>query len=115
MTGSFRCCGVRVDGIGPENAVRTLLESRYGVARGAHLCNSYTLALALRDPNYREDLNAGHLNFADGRRSAWEVYEAVAAEALSAGEWYYGRVTPQDVQAALDAAAAKGAFTVRKR
>jgi Zn-dependent M28 family amino/carboxypeptidase len=54
-------------------------------------------------------------NFADGRRSAWEVYEAVAAEALSAGEWYYGRVTPQDVQAALDAAAAKGAFTVRKR
>jgi hypothetical protein len=54
-------------------------------------------------------------NFAAGRRSAWEVYEAVAAEALSAGEWYYGRVTPQDVQAALDAAAAKGAFTVRKR
>ncbi len=55
------------------------------------------------------------LNFADGRRSAWEVYEAVAAEALSAGEWYYGRVTPQDVSAALDAAAAAGAFTVRKR
>jgi hypothetical protein len=55
------------------------------------------------------------LNFSDGRRSAWEVYEAVAAEALSAGEWYYGRVTPQDVSAALDAAAAAGAFTVRKR
>jgi hypothetical protein len=54
-------------------------------------------------------------NFADGRRSAWEVYEAVAAEALSAGEWYYGRVTPQDVLSALDAAAAGGAFTVRKR
>ena len=35
------------------------------------------------------------LNFADGRRSAFEVYEAVAAEALSAGEWYYGRVTPE--------------------
>jgi hypothetical protein len=54
-------------------------------------------------------------NFADGRRSAWEVYEAVAAEALSAGEWYYGRVTPPDVLAALDAAAKVGAFTVRKR
>ena len=36
------------------------------------------------------------LNFADGRRSAFEVYEAVAAEALSAGEWYYGQVTPAD-------------------
>lgn len=55
------------------------------------------------------------INFADGRRSAWEVYEAVAAEALSAGEWYYGRVTPQQVSAALEAAAAGGAFTVRKR
>ena len=55
------------------------------------------------------------LNFADGRRSAFEVYEAVAAEALSAGEWYYGRVTPKDVLEVLDAGAAAGAFTVRKR
>jgi hypothetical protein len=55
------------------------------------------------------------LNFADGRRSAWEVYEAVAAEALSAGEWYYGRVTPPDVLAVLESAAAAGAFSVRKR
>jgi N-acetylglucosaminyldiphosphoundecaprenol N-acetyl-beta-D-mannosaminyltransferase len=43
-----------------------LLDSRYGEARGAHLCNSYTLALALRDPAYRDELNRGHLNFADG-------------------------------------------------
>jgi hypothetical protein len=53
-------------------------------------------------------------NFADGRRSAWDVYEAVAAEALSAGEWYYGRVRPADVLDALEKAAAAGAFTVRK-
>ena len=33
-------------------------------------------------------------NFADGRRSALEVYEAVAAEALSAGRWYYGNGDP---------------------
>jgi hypothetical protein len=52
-------------------------------------------------------------NFSDGRRSAYEVYEAVAAEALSAGEWYYGRVTPKDVLDALEKAAAAGAFTVR--
>jgi hypothetical protein len=53
-------------------------------------------------------------NFADGNRTAWEVYEAVAAEALSAGEWYYGRVRPADVLDALDKAAEAGAFTVRK-
>ncbi len=55
------------------------------------------------------------LNFADGRRSAFEVYEAVAAEALSAGEWYYGKVTPKDVQELLEGALAAGAFTLRKR
>jgi hypothetical protein len=55
------------------------------------------------------------LNFADGRRSAWEVYEAVAAEALSGGEWYFGAVTPADVLAVLEAGAKAGAFTVRKR
>ena len=53
-------------------------------------------------------------NFADGRRTAWEVYEAVAAEALSAGEWYYGQVRPADVLDALNKAADAGAFTVRK-
>jgi len=55
------------------------------------------------------------LNFADGRRSAWEVYEAVAAEALSAGEWYYGTVAPAEVLALLEAGASAGAFSVRKR
>ncbi len=64
--GSYLCCGVRIDGLGPEAAVRTLLESRYGTARGAHLCNSHTLGLAFRDETYRRELNEGHLNFADG-------------------------------------------------
>ena len=52
-------------------------------------------------------------NFADGRRNAYEVYEAVAAEALSAGEWYYGTVKPADVLEALERAAKAGAFTVK--
>ena len=52
-------------------------------------------------------------NFADGRRSAYEVYEAVSAEALSAGEWYYGRVRPADVLETLERAAKAGAFTVK--
>jgi hypothetical protein len=52
-------------------------------------------------------------NFADGRRSAYEVYESVAAEALSAGAWYYGEVSAADVLEALDRAAKAGAYTVK--
>jgi len=52
-------------------------------------------------------------NFSDGNRSALEVYEAVAAEALSAGDWYYGTVTPEDVLEALNRATKAGAFTVK--
>jgi hypothetical protein len=55
------------------------------------------------------------LNFADGTRTAWEVYEAVAAEALSAGEWYYGTVSPADVLAVLESAKDAGAFAVKTR
>jgi len=53
------------------------------------------------------------LNFADGKRNAYEVYEAVAGEALAAGEWYYGAVKPADVQETLERAARAGAFTVK--
>jgi hypothetical protein len=52
-------------------------------------------------------------NFVDGKRNAYEVYEAVAAEALSAGEWYYGAVTASDVLKTLEAAAEAGAFTIK--
>jgi hypothetical protein len=54
-------------------------------------------------------------NFADGKRSALEVYEAVAAEALTAGRWYYGAVRPADVREALERAARAGAFTTRRK
>jgi hypothetical protein len=37
----------------------------------------------------------------------------VAAEALSAGEWYYGKVNPADVLLTLEAAEKAGAFTVK--
>ena len=53
------------------------------------------------------------LNFADGRRNAYEIYEAVAAEALSAGTWYYGEVRPADVMALLEKAAEAGIVSVK--
>ena len=55
------------------------------------------------------------LNFADGKRTAWEIYEAVAAEALSAGAWYYGTVSPAHVQAVLDSAVKAGALAITNR
>jgi hypothetical protein len=55
------------------------------------------------------------MNFADGRRSAYEVYEAVAAEALSAGGHYYGEVTAERVLEALERGVKAGAFSLRSR
>ena len=52
-------------------------------------------------------------NFADGRRTALEVHEAVAAEALAAGRWYYGSPSPADVKEAFERAEKAGAFTLR--
>jgi len=52
-------------------------------------------------------------NFADGRRTGLEVYQSVAAEALSAGAWYYGEVKPADVREALERAVEAGAYTAR--
>ena len=53
------------------------------------------------------------LNLADGRRSALEIYEMAAAEALSAGAWYYGAVRAADVLETLDRAAKAGALSLK--
>lgn len=63
---SFFCSGVRIDEVGPDAAVELLCDSRFGVARRTHLCNAYTLSVALRDVSYRQLLNASDINFADG-------------------------------------------------
>lgn len=51
------------------------------------------------------------LNFMDGRRSLWDIYAAVRAESLAAGEWYYGKVTPEMITQLFDHAAAAGMIT----
>ena len=53
-------------------------------------------------------------NFADGKRTGLEVHQSVAAEALSAGAWYYGEVRPADVREALERAVQAGAYTARE-
>ena len=42
-------------------------------------------------------------NYVDGRRSYYDIYKAVFAEANAAVSWYYGTVTLKDVAALLDA------------
>lgn len=52
-------------------------------------------------------------NFVDGRRSYYDIYKAVRAEAMSAGAWYYGTVSLQDVVALLDAAVQANALQLK--
>lgn len=45
------------------------------------------------------------LNFVNGENSALDVYNAVSAEAIAAGDWYYGKVTLEQVEEYLKNAA----------
>jgi hypothetical protein len=51
--------------------------------------------------------------FVDGKRSYYEIYKAVFAEAAAAGSWYYGTVTLKDVVTLLDAAVVAKALTLK--
>lgn len=51
-------------------------------------------------------------NFVDGKRSYYEIYKAVLAEILAAGNWYYGTLTLTDVVKLLDANVESGALTL---
>ncbi len=52
-------------------------------------------------------------NFVDGKRSYYDIYKAVRAEALAGGRWYYGVVNLADVVGLLDAAVAAKALTLK--
>jgi hypothetical protein len=52
-------------------------------------------------------------NFVDGKRSYYDIYKAVYAEAAAAGAWYYGTVTLNDVVGLLDASVKAKALTLK--
>ncbi|HEX8503078.1 MAG TPA: M28 family peptidase [Pyrinomonadaceae bacterium] len=52
-------------------------------------------------------------NFVDGKRSYYDIYKAVTAEAAAGGSWYYGTVSLEDVVGLLDAAVEAKALTLR--
>ncbi len=55
------------------------------------------------------------LNYVDGQRSILDIYHAVRAESMSAGEWYYGTVTLGDIEALLKAAEKEKAVEITQR
>ena len=52
-------------------------------------------------------------NFVDGSRNYYEIFQAVRAEQLAAGSWYYGTVTLKDVVTLLDGAVTAKALTLK--
>lgn len=51
-------------------------------------------------------------NYVNGERNYYDIYKAVLAEILAAGNWYYGTLTLEDVTKLLDANVASGALTL---
>ena len=54
-------------------------------------------------------------NYVDGRRSILDIYHAVRAESLSAGEWYYGVVRLEDVEDLFRQAEKAKAITIERK
>jgi hypothetical protein len=52
------------------------------------------------------------LNYVDGRRSILDIHRAVRAESLSVGEWYYGTVKLEDLEAFFTTAEKKKAVEI---
>jgi N-acetylglucosaminyldiphosphoundecaprenol N-acetyl-beta-D-mannosaminyltransferase len=69
-SGSFECCGVRIDAMTLDEAVDQVFLYA-GRPATVHLCNAYTLSLAARDETYAHVLNKGDLNLPDGAPVAW--------------------------------------------
>lgn len=67
-----------------------------------------------RPPSLHNLMGYEVLNFVDGTRSYLDIFRAVAAQADSAGEWYYGRVSPDDVFSLLDSAVEAGIIKLGK-
>ena len=53
------------------------------------------------------------MSFVDGKRSYFDIYKAVKAEALAAGKFYYGTVTLEDVVKVLDGNVKSGALLLK--
>lgn len=58
-------------------------------------------------------MSTATMSFVDGKRSYYDIYKAVKAEAQAAGKFYYGTVTFGDVVKVLDGNVTAGAIKLR--
>ena len=63
--------------------------------------------------NLHATLRFEALNYVDGKRSLLDIYRAVRAESLSAGEWYCGKVSLADIDELFRAAEKEKAVEIR--
>jgi N-acetylglucosaminyldiphosphoundecaprenol N-acetyl-beta-D-mannosaminyltransferase len=69
---SYVASGVRIDAFQIDTAVNQVLAWKAAPAgRAAHLCNAYTLSLAVRDRSLRDLLNRADANLPDGMPLVW--------------------------------------------
>lgn len=69
---SFAVCGVRIDAFQIDTMVDQVLAWKADPSgRAVHLCNAYTLSLALHDDSLRDLLNAADANLCDGMPLVW--------------------------------------------
>lgn len=66
---AFECCGVRIDAHNLDSATGAILANRGSMA--VHLCNAYTLSLAVKDRGFAAALNSADLNLPDGMPLVW--------------------------------------------
>jgi N-acetylglucosaminyldiphosphoundecaprenol N-acetyl-beta-D-mannosaminyltransferase len=101
---AFICCSVRIDAHTLESAVDSLLAAEPEPrGRSVHLCNAYTLSLALSDADLRRGLNEADLNLPDGMPLVW-VGRRLGLEGL------HGRVYGPDLMLqTMDRGRASGA------
>jgi hypothetical protein len=58
-------------------------------------------------------MSTAAMSFVDGKRSYFDIYKAVKAEAMAAGKFYYGTVTFEDVVKVLDGNVTSGAIKIK--
>ncbi|HEY4612461.1 MAG TPA: M28 family peptidase [Bacteroidota bacterium] len=64
-------------------------------------------------PGLHGDMRYEIFNFVNGKNSYLDIFKAVQAEALSAGDFYYGKVSLDAVEQLLDKATQAGCITVK--
>ena len=67
----------------------------------------------IRSPGLHQVMAYEVWNFVDGKRSYFEIYRAVRAEAHFAGSWYYGTVSAKQVADLLDAGVKAGILRLK--